>query len=160
MVDPFSIVAGTLSLIDVCWRFGVYLHDVQAGAAKIDDEIASLSREIEHLQSVNESVCATYKEIHKPSSKQEASLTYLETHWRLMRSNLQDCQLLVEALEGLVREIIGKETLKEGSKVAKKFDGFKKQLKKQSREQDFYKLQGRLTTYYGALQFTFSTIIL
>lgn len=154
MADPFSIIVGTVGLIDVCLRFGAYLNNVQAGAAQIEDEIASLSREIEALTSVNETIQASYKEFQSSSSADASNL------WRNIRSNLHDCRIIVEDLEQLVTVILGKETQDKGSRFSRKLDGFKKQLRKQSKEGDFNKLHSRLNTYQNTLQLMLDLVIL
>lgn len=164
MADPFSIIAGTIGLIDVCWRFGKYLKDVEAGAAKVDDEIGSLTREIEALTAVNETIQASYKELQASPSPTEADSKQVSNYWRNIRSNLQDCRLIVEELEKLVQSIAGKDAGKELAKedwtLTRKLGGFRKQLKKQSKDGDFTRLQSRLKTYYNTLQLNLDLIIL
>ena len=152
MTDPFSIIVGTASLIDVCWRFGSYLHGIQAGAAKIDDEIETLSRDIEALRVINETIRDSYKELPGYLSSEIERSKHVERLWRNVSSNLESCRLIVEELELLVEGIMGKEPAKKESKIMRKFGGFRKQLRKQSREGEFNKLQPRLNTYYNTIQ--------
>lgn len=159
MTDPFSIIVGTAGLIDVCWRFGSYLQDIQAGAAKIDDEIETLSRDIEALRVINETIRDSYKELPGYLSSEIERSKHVERLWRNVSSNLESCRLIVEDLEVLVEEIIGKEPPKNESKIMRKFGGFRKQLRKQSREGDFNKLQKRLNTYYSTIQLMLDLII-
>ncbi len=42
MGDPLSILAGTVGLLDVSWRFVSYLRDIQAGAAAIESDLVAL----------------------------------------------------------------------------------------------------------------------
>lgn len=144
MMDPFSIITGTIGVIDVCWRFGKYLKDLQAGAAKVDDEVASLLREIEALASVTEIIQIKYKKLQDPPSYEESESKQIVNLWRNIASNQQDSRLILEDLRELVESIPGKESTKTSSKIARKLDGFRKQLKKQSKENEFYKLQSRL----------------
>lgn len=159
MADPFSIIAGTAGLIDVCWRFGSYLHDVQAGAAKIEDEIENLSRDIEALKIINETIRDSYKGLPSYLSSEIQRSKHVGRLWRNVSSNLESCRLIVEDLEVLVKEIIGKEPPKDESKIMRKFEGFRKQLRKQSREGDFNKLQSRLITYHNTIQLMLDLII-
>lgn len=46
MADPFSIIAGTVSVADICIRVVKYLRDVQVAAATIEDDIAALIQEV------------------------------------------------------------------------------------------------------------------
>ncbi len=159
MADPFSVFAATTGLIDVCWCFGSYLHDVRVGAAEIEDEIKRLSREIEALRVINETIRASYKELPNHLSSGIESSKHMERLWRNVSSNLEDCRVIVEELEALVKGIVGKEPLKDESKFMRTIDGFKKQVKKQSKAGDFNKLQTRLITYYNTIQLMLDLII-
>ena len=152
MAEPFSIITATAGVIDVCWRFGSYLHRVQKGAAHIEDDIETLSRDIEALRVVNETVRDSYEKFSSHLDSGIEISKQLERLWRIVSSNLGNCQLELERLETLVTTVVGKEASKDESKVMRKVGGFRKQLRKQSRESDFNKLQGRLTTYYNMIQ--------
>jgi hypothetical protein len=160
MADPFSIVVGTVGLLDVCFRFAGYLNDVQAGAAQIDDEIVGLLREIEALKSVNETIQANYKGFPKPVNPDEPIPNEVADLWGNIRSNLQDCRIIVEDLEQLVISIVGQERRDKSSRFASKLDGFRKQLRKQSKEGDFNKLRSRLHTYQSTLQLMLDLVLL
>lgn len=159
MADPYSIIAATASLIDVCWRFGSYLRDVQAGAAKIEDEIDRLSRDIKALRAVNETVRASYNELPDYLNSEIEDSKHVERLWRNVCSNLENCRLVVEELEVLIKAIVGKEPPRDESKIMRKLGGFRKQLRMQSKEVDFNKLQSRLTTYYNTIQLMLDLII-
>ena len=159
MAEPFSIITATAGVIDVCWRFGSYLRDVQAGAARVEDDIETLSRDIEALRVVNETVRDSYKELSSHQGSGIESSKHIERLWQNVSSNLGNCQSVLEELEVLVKAVVGKEAPKDESKIMKKVGGFRKQLRKQSRESDFNKLQGRLTTYYNTIQLMLELII-
>ena len=169
MPDPFSILTATVGLIDVCVRFGCYLRDVSAGAAKIEEEIRTLSRDIDGLKIVNQTIQASYQELPGYLNSEIESSKRVERLWRNVSSNLESCQLIVEELEALVKGIIGKEPPKDESKISesksseskisRKLGGFMKQLRKQSREGDFHKLRSRLTTHYNTIQLMLDLII-
>ena len=159
MAEPFSIITATVGLIDVCWRFGSYLHNVQAGAAQIEDEIETLSRDIEALRAVNETIRASYSDLPGYLNSEVKSSEHLDRLWRNVSSNLASCRLVVEELEALVMEIVGREPSKDQSKFMRKLGGFRKQLRKQSREGDFDKLQSRLANYHNTIQLMLDLII-
>ena len=159
MAEPFSVITATAGVIDVCWRFASYLRDVQAGAAHIEHDIETLSRDIEALRVVNETVRDSYKELSSHLGSGTESSKHVERLWRNVSSNLGNCQSVLEELEALVKAVVGKEAPKDESKIMRKVGGFRKQLRKQSRESDFNKLQGRLTTYYNTIQLMLELII-
>lgn len=159
-MDPFSIIVGTVGLIDICTRFGAYLRDVHAGAAQIEDEISALSRELKSLKSVNETIKASYEEVQISYSHDAAVPQQAAKLWHNINSSLQDCRQLVEDLEQLVKYIIGKEKSDSGSRLVSKFESFRKQLRKQSRDGDFDKLYSRLNTFHNTLQLMLDLVIL
>ncbi|MCJ1268890.1 hypothetical protein MMC22_008778 [Lobaria immixta] len=155
MADPFSVIAGTAGLLDVCFRIFKYLKKTQAGAAKIEDDITALLREIEALIAVNLSIKTVFVTELKPGPEPfAADSARVEVLWRNIGNNLQDCQALVEQLEALVREIIGKD----GPKVVGKYDGFKKQMRKQSKNEDFHQVRLQLANHQSALQLLLSAL--
>ena len=159
MADPFSIIAATAGLSDVCWRFGSYLHKLQAGAAKIDDEIERLTKDIEALKEVNEIIRASYKELPSYLNSEAESSKHVERLWQNVSSNLKGCRSIVEELEVLTTGIVGRKPREDESKFMRKLGRFKKELRKQSKEDDFDKLQTRLNNYYNSIQLMFDLII-
>ena len=159
-MDPFSIIVGTVGLIDVCTRFGAYLRDVHAGAAQIGDEISALSRELKSLKSVNETIKASYEDVQVSCSHDATVPTQAAKLWQNISSSLQDCRRIVEDLEQLVKYIIGREKSDSGSRIVSKFESFRMQLRKQSREGDFDKLFSRLNTFHNTLQLMLDLVIL
>lgn len=159
MAEPVSIISATASLIDVCWRFGSYLRDVQAGAAKIEDEIDRLSRDIEALRVVNEIVRASDNGLPDYLDSETENSKHVERLWLNVCSNLENCRLVVEELEVLIIAIVGKEPPKDEHKIIRKLGGFRKQLRMQSKEVDFNKLQSRLSTYYNTIQLMLDLIV-
>ncbi len=55
-MDPFSISVGTVSLLQLTFQLGKYLHDVYKVAATFREEIGSLLSEIQDLESINKSL--------------------------------------------------------------------------------------------------------
>lgn len=60
-MDPFSVVVGVGSLIDLSLRLGKYLKDVHESIALFEGEIGSLLWEIQDLDSVNKSIAKLYQ---------------------------------------------------------------------------------------------------
>lgn len=149
MVDPFSITAGTVGLVDVGWRTIKYLQDVQAAANKVEEEIAALSHQIKALLTVNDSIRAFFEaeseNFLRPST---ADAGYKKDLWRNTGNTLTECRAIVEKLDVLLREIVGKE----GPKVLGRLDGFRKQMRKQSKNQEFNRLRNELSINHDTLQ--------
>ena len=150
MADPFSIIVGTVGLADVCWRVVTYLKDVKGAAAKIEGHIADLLHELDALISVNESI----KSIFPKNSKSAYDPEHVQSLWRNTGKVLQDCRIAMEKMEDLVIEIVGKER----PKGPGRFDIYKKQMRKQSKDVEFGQLRLQLGTYQNALQMLLTAI--
>ena len=148
MVDPLSIIVGTVGLLDVCWRVGSYLKDVEKSAGRVEAEIAALSHEIKSLISVNESIKQlkekTNEAVPGTSSDNETEIKKL---WKEVDANTEGCRATVENLQELLEEIVGKT----GPKVANKFDGIKKQVRRQSKDVGLAQFHHRLSNYQANL---------
>lgn len=157
MADPFSIIAGTAGLLDVCFRIFKYLKETQAASERIEEEITALLREIEALINVNESIKTVFVTELKPRpGSSTTDSARVEGLWRNIGSNLQNCRALVERLEIWVKEIVGKE----GPKIVRKLDGFRKQMRKQSKNEDFQQLRLQIANHQCALQILLSALTL
>ena len=104
-------------------------------------------------------VRASYKELPTYLNSEIESSKHVERLWRNVSSNLENCRLVVEELEALIKAVVGKEPPKDGSKMMRELGGFRKQLRMQSRGVEFNKLQSRLTTYYNTIQLMLDLII-
>ena len=51
-MNPFSVLVGAGSLIEMCLQLGKYLKDVYEAAASFEKDMGSLLREIQDLESV------------------------------------------------------------------------------------------------------------
>ena len=150
MTDPFSIVVGTTSLIDVLWRCGSYLKHVHQSVGKIDEDIAALTHEIDALISVNKSIDDTFKAEHSriPDSSL-ADSNQVESLWRNVGILLRDCQTTVEQLEVVVQEIVGKGR---SSKSLGTVDAIGKTFRKDKKIDEFKNLRLQLMNYRNSLQ--------
>jgi predicted AAA+ superfamily ATPase len=148
-MDPFSILAGTAGLLDVSFRVIGYLKQVEEAAGKVEEEIAALSQEINALITVNDSIEALWRSNHDPApvSPLEEGADVKDL-WGKLASLLQECRDTVQKLEALLKEVVGKN----GPKVTGKLDGIKKQLRKQSKDQDYMEVRHRLSNYQAGLQ--------
>ena len=148
MVDPFSIIVGAAGLIDVCWRVGGYLKDVEKSAGKVETEIAALSHEITSLISVNKSI-TQFKEIVNeavPGTSSDTE-TMINTLWELVGKSTEGCMATVVELKELLEEIIGEK----GPKVVNKVDGIMKSIRRQSKDVGLAQFHHRLSGYQASL---------
>ena len=180
MVDPFSIIAGSLGIIDVTVKFSVYIRDTAAAALNVNEDLKALLDEFETLISVNRTISAicTPELIQSPSASAEDH-DRLKELWTDTEKTLHGCRHVLEKLWDLVKEINGKDwddnskgnpeqspqegtrtrTVRSvGQSAIKKLDGFRVQLRKQKKDGEFHRLRLQLTTSQGALQTALSMI--
>ena len=146
MADPFSIVAGTAGLTDVCIKL---LHLIKQGKDSfqaVDDELKGLCNEVERLRSVNDLVEDAYKA--------ELSLSSDPTYQKIFASNwyatevtLGGCREVVEKIDQLLTDV-----LKEARGKHVKIDRLRIWLKQQSKEDAFNALRQKLSAHQNALQ--------
>ncbi|KAL8729496.1 MAG: hypothetical protein Q9181_004988 [Wetmoreana brouardii] len=149
MADPFSIVAGTAGILDICWRVGAYLGKVKAAAGKIERDLAALSYEVTALITVNESIRALW------NANSEKSLdAQIEELWEDINLALHGCREVMGRLVLLVEEVIGKD----GAAVQGKRDGIKKVLRKQSKDDEIREIRLQITSHQNSLQLTLSAL--
>ncbi len=149
MAEPFSIIAGTFGIADLCWRVIDYLRKVQSAAGRVEDEIVALLHEVEALVTVNESIERVWATERGRSPRKSLSDSgRVDSLWRNAGTILQDCRATLERLESLVTEVIGKD----GPKVTGKLDGIKKQLRKQTKAEEFNQVRHQLASYQSSLQ--------
>ena len=152
MADPFSVLASTAGLADVCIRLARFLKQANAGFRTVDQELGSLFEEIASLRSVNDLVKSSYTE--GATAKTDPNhQQILGTHWSATQNTLTSCQHIVEQIEALLQEVSAA-----GSGNHVKLDQIRKWLKQQSREEAFSSLRGKLKAHQVALQLSLSAV--
>jgi hypothetical protein len=154
-MDPFSIIAGTAGLLDIAVRLIAYIKEVEESAGKVDQEIASLSQEIESLASVNDSIERLWlRNRENPPGVSLKDAAYVEDAWKQMGGLLQDCRVEAMKLEHYLREVVGKN----GSKVNGKWDGIKKHLRRHAKDGEYQQVRDRLSNHRDGIQILLGTL--
>jgi hypothetical protein len=152
MADPFSVLAGTAGLADVCVRLTKFIKQANAGFRTVDEDLNDLFEEIVSLQSINELVKRSFTDGF--SAKRAPNYEQiLGSHWCATQNTLASCQRIVEQLETLLIEVLNAES---GRHV--KLDQLRKWLKQQSKEEAFSILRQKLKAHQMALQLSLSAI--
>lgn len=155
MADPFSIIAGTAGLLDVCWRVGSYLGRLKASAAKIERDLFSLSLEISALVTVSESIQNLWKvSSEKPIDELSPHAARIHELWEDVSLALRGCGDTMARLVLLVEDVIGKD----GIAVQGKRDGLKKALRKQSKDYDIREIRLQIASHQNSLQIALSAL--
>ena len=151
-MDPFSIIVGSVSFLDVCIRVISAIEDVYKEADKVEEEIEALSADINALLSIRRSLNDFWNTKCKAAGvplASETDRTRADGLWKEVAINLQSCEATVLKLEGLLNEIIGKDGKRKGGG---KIDRIRKQLRMRSKDPDFLQLRQRLSNAQGSLQ--------
>ena len=108
-MDPFSIVIGVASLLQISAQLSKYVKGVLETAESFEGNIGLLLREIEDLESVNKSIEQLYRrESGDDSYRQQEPLREDLTHWENTLKILEDCSETVNRLQTVLTNIIGK----------------------------------------------------
>jgi hypothetical protein len=155
-MDPFSIVVGVTSLVDVCWRVGKYLRDVQHAAKFVEGEIASLLHEINALDAVNNSIKLLHETeigVLPPGSLDKVPDGDREL-WRNTARDLRNCEVAVEKLYDTLLMVAGKH----GEKVAGWRDGFTKQMRKHGKDGELNQIRLQLIVHRESLHISLTML--
>lgn len=154
-MDPFSIIAGSAGLLDVSIKLISYLKEIERAAGKVDEEIISLSREIEALVATNKSIEQFWRLASNQAQDVELEdKSYVDSVWKELSGLLQDCGDEARKLEQCLEEIVGKN----GPRVTGKWDGIKKHLRRQAKELEFQQVRSRLTRQRDEIRILLQTL--
>ena len=149
MADPFSIAVGTVSLLDISWRVGTYLTNLNSSRGKIERELNDLTKEVNAIVTVNTLIQALWnaqsKQNETDATPDDAQVTTL---WQNVGVVLEGCHSTMERLNEVVKEIIGEN----GPKVTGTRDGVKKVLRKQEKEREVNEIRQQLSSFKSSLQ--------
>ena len=101
MTDPFSIIAGTAGLADVCIRFTKFLKQPKDGFQKLDKDLEDLTKEITALLAVNDLIKRSF-ETDLAENTNSNDHQALNDHWQAIRITLAGCQDIPERLNALM----------------------------------------------------------
>lgn len=154
-MDPFSIVVGVGSLLDITVRVVKYLKDVQEAAGLVEGEITSILTEIQALDSVNRSI----KHLHEAEieSLPAGSLGLPDRDqelWQTTANNLQDCEGSVRRLQSVLETIAGRH----GDKEAGWRDGIKKQLRMRSKDGELNRIRVQISVNRQSLHISLTML--
>jgi hypothetical protein len=152
MADPFSILASTAGLADVCLRLANFLKHANEGIRGVDQELEGLSKEIASLRSVNDLVECSYREEFTAGADPDYQ-QILGTNWLAAQNTLASCRRIVEQIEAILKEVVDA-----GSGRHIKLDQLRKWLKQQSKEEALSALREKLQKHQSGLQLSLSAI--
>ena len=151
MADPFSIIAGTVGVLDVGLRLCKYLRYLNAAISGIEGDLATLIHDIETHIAVNEAIQQTFTANLSSTSENNTSKeaqVEVTSLWKHVSDGLVEIAEVLLELEALITLVVAPD----GLKVTSRWGGFRKQLRRQAKQDDFQKLRQRLNDYQGLLQ--------
>lgn len=147
-MDPFSVVVGVGSLVEISLQLGKYLKNVYEAAASFEDDIGSLFRELKDLESVNKSI----EHLHNTEAAiynfglPELPRQGVEV-WQNIAKILENCSETLEDLRKVLEAVIGSS----GVKVTGRRDGIKKHLRKQAKDGELETMRLKLSVHRESL---------
>jgi chromosome segregation ATPase len=163
-MDPFSIVVGTCSVVDISTRVVRYLRSVKESIAGTKDELESLEHEINSIRSISESIRDSFKdEVENCAGKSLADPTKAEALWKNIGNTLRRCERRLSDLADVIQHVTG-ENNKENRKGSKDnkytatLEGWKLQLRKLPKNSKIEQIQNDLVGYKGTLGLSLTLI--
>jgi hypothetical protein len=154
-MDPISILAGTVGLLDVSFRVIGYLRNIEKSAGKVEEETTALSQEIDNIITIVESVDRLWRSNQDaPPGSPYQEKDEAENLWKIVRSLLEECREAALKLEVLLNAVVGKN----GAKVTGKFDGIRKYLRRESKEKDYAEVRRRLSSCQAGIRMMLSAL--
>lgn len=156
MADPLTIVASTVSLIDVCVRVSSYLSSVRKATKTIERDLESLEEAIHAVHGVNSLIRDFQQKTPKciPTTSLD-QLPELDNLWQSMDENARGCTKVLEELEAEVRQIIGKNGQ---TKPTGKLDGIRKTMRMQSSDPRLQNFHQSLSRFHHGSQICLSAL--
>ena len=154
MADPFSIIAGSAGLADVCIRLAKFLKQAKDGFQGIDKELEDLSKEIAALRTVSDLIKRNF-EADLAGTTNCSDDQVIVDQWQATGPILEGCQEIVKKLTELITGILGT-----GGSKSVKFNSLRKYLKQQAKDDEFIALRQKLNGHQSALQTSLAAIIM
>lgn len=155
MADPFSIIASTIGIADVCVRLVNLLVSVKQGSKTIDDDLDKLIKEINSTSSTSETIHESFKrDIAAHSEPPDSGEEAIASLWHATGTTLESCRTTLEDLNTLLTDVIGDG----GPKTSSMLDNLRKYFRKQSREDELLQLRQRLNKAHDVLQILLTAI--
>ena len=101
MSEPFSVVAASISLAQLCLTAVASIYALFSKANSVDRTLSSLADQVNLLATVLKSISETYTSTETTRQGHPA----LENHWAHVRVAMKDCEQTLNNLENLLKEI-------------------------------------------------------
>lgn len=150
-MDPFSLLVGAGSLIEMSIQVGKYLKHVYEAVASFEEEIGTLFHEIQDLDTV---IKAIEHLLSTETTGQQELSRHVQEIWQNTAKILQDCSETVQKLQKVLETITGKS----GARVTGLRDGIKKQLRKQAKDGELNQIRHKLSVHQESLKLSLTLL--
>jgi hypothetical protein len=154
-MDPFSIIVGSASLIDMTLRVTKFLKEIHLAAKNVGEDAKFLSAEIQALDTVNKSVLNLYEiEVAALPDENTDIPDGTRTLWENTGLVLRNCQEAVQKLELVLEKIVGKD----GPIVTRRRESIKQHLRKESKNNELSDIRFQLAAHRESLHLSLTIL--
>ena len=156
-MDPFSIVVGVGSLVQMSIQLGKCIKSVYDNAASFEEDLEDLMHEVQDLDSVNKSLEYLHKTDTSNCTSEQPELSCREFDVRKNTLNtLQDCVRTVERIQVMLVAI----TKNQKGQATRMRDAIVKRLRKQAKKGELNKIRLKLSTFRASLSVSLTALSL
>lgn len=143
MADPFSIIAGTIGVVDVAVRLIRFIDKTKKGADNVDGDLQDLVTEIESLKNTSEVIHDAFEKdmVEGNTTKDNPAAGT----WLAASNALADCNVALTGMDSALVKMVGEN----GSS---KFDRVKRHFRRLAQDEEFGHLRHRLDKGHHRLQ--------
>ena len=143
MADPFSIIAGTVGVVDVAVRVVKFLDKTKKGADSVDGDLRNLVAEIESLKHTSEVIHNAFeKDMEDGNTTQDSPAAGT---WLAASNALTDCNAALTGMDRVLVKMMGES----GSS---KLDRVKRHFRRLAQDPEFGHLHQKLDKGHHKLQ--------
>jgi hypothetical protein len=143
MADPFSIIAGTIGVVDVAVRLIRFIDKTKKGADSVDGDLQDLVTEIENLKYTSEVIHDAFEKDMKEGNTTKDNPT--AGTWLAASNALADCNVALSGMDNALVKMMGEN----GSS---RFDRLRRHFRRLAQDEEFGHLRQRLDKGHHRLQ--------
>ena len=143
MADPFSIIAGTIGVVDVAVRLIRFIDKTKKGADSVDGDLQDLVTEIENLKYTSEVIHDAFERDMKQGNTTKDNST--AGTWLAASNALADCNVALSGMDNALVKMMGEN----GST---RFDRLRRHFRRLAQDEEFGHLRQRLDKGHHRLQ--------
>lgn len=149
MADPFSILTGTIGLVEVAVKVVKFIDETKKGVDSVDGDLRDLATEIKDLELTSNVIHNAFKK-----DMQDGNITQDDPaaeSWSAVSSTLMDCKIVLARMAAALVRVMGES----GSS---RRDRFKRHFRRLAQDEEMSDLRQRLDKGHQRLQLLLSTL--